>query len=259
VDNIAQTEGEWLQYATRGVRIGGGYHLFSVPADRSTSQSPRNADTTQLRQRAATPERQTRSVQSPAKVPSQFKAGGNPHSATEEATLLDVHSYGNQFSFDYTVDNDAATYASCARMQENLQAASHPDEQLVTSNVDEWLDYKMAKGAHLETVLPLDRQNNNLYDHYAHGVPSQGTSPVRFSVGAYSPPNPEHTSLNRREIAEAVRNGSFDNLQLYRVLKSDFEHSTPTPQPRGNDVPPLRQGNWLPQSRAGSRERRVRR
>lgn len=91
-----------------------------------------------------------------------------------------------------------------------------PQQQL--EDPGEWVDQQVLEGNH-----PWSSDEGDVYAHYAHGVRSHGTSPMRFNVGAYGGQGGQQQTMTRKDIADALHAGRWDNVQLYRVLKADLQ------------------------------------
>jgi hypothetical protein len=110
------------------------------------------------------------------------------------------------------------------------------------ADVGDWLDARLTAGRRPATALPAEPYD---YDRYVHGVPPRNTPPDHYNVGAYSqtecPPNFPTTprrKMNRKDLAEAVRLGMWDNVQMYRVLKppAEWQMHPPSMRPVYDDI-----------------------
>lgn len=221
VDEITQTDGAWREYATKGVRIGGGYHLFSCPADPERSPSPSPGVT-----RTHGTSVQRGRVQWNGQDHRQSRAASAPHITFDETTMLGIH--------------------------EETQAALG-DPAYVAEIIDQTLD----SGLRPPTALPMDSDKQPLYNRFVHGKPTDVTSASRYNIGAYSPYSQE--KLTRRDIAEAVQSGEFQLYRVLNTDQQHSSVHGQVPV-CGQRIDPsrLRQGNWRRQRPQSVPSRRMR-
>lgn len=268
----SQTEGRWHECVQKGVRIGGGYHVYMLPKDRSESPSRpaqefsasvRNTDIhSHSNGLHLEPDNQwdrsiNRHTFHSSRTRRPTSREGSPERGVPETTLRNIYRQGyptspalaQQLAAPRSINNCISELEECAEKYLSSLEQEPPKtidtDAFHTGSVGGSLLEEVGNSAprqidHTDWVDHVIDDNtvlpgsiDTLFSYNSYGHGQIGAARAsQYDVGVFAHVDTDQQALSRKAIAEAVRSGNWSNVQLFRVL--------------ADNASSVQQGAWRP-------------